>query len=172
MEQILIPTKRFVLLEGDKQKLLKEFQKRLSCKITLSGESEVTIEGEPYDEYNAKQVIQAFGRGFEPKECYKLLSEDYYFEQINMKESFRKRDQLQRMKARVIGEEGKAKTYIESVSGAKLSIFGSTVSLIGKIDEITVAKAALNVLINGGKHKTAYHVMENEKRKVMESDRW
>ncbi|MDE1851226.1 MAG: hypothetical protein KGH69_00870 [Candidatus Micrarchaeota archaeon] len=165
MEQILIPNKRVALL---KEKELKSLAKRLECKLSITEENKVSIEGEPYTEYNAKNVIQAFGRGFDLNTAFKLLNEDYFFEYINLRDSFRNREQLQRIKARIIGEEGKAKSYMESVSNASICVFGSTVSLIGTIDEINVAKAAIAVLINGGTHKTAYMVMEKEKQKLME----
>lgn len=165
MEQILIPEKRAAIL---KEKELKALAKRLECKLSVSEGNKVGIEGEPYAEYNAKNVIQAFGRGFDLSTAFKLLDEDYFFEYINLRDSFRNKEQLQRIKARIIGEEGKAKSHMESVSNASICVFGSTVSLIGTIDEISVAKAAIAVLINGGTHKTAYMVMEKEKQKLME----
>ncbi|MDE1860702.1 MAG: hypothetical protein KGH72_03200 [Candidatus Micrarchaeota archaeon] len=163
MEHLLIPYKRAAML---KDKALAALEKRLKCSIKVVNGNEVVIEGSPYDEYNAKNVIQAFGRGFEMDATYKLLSEEYFFEQINLKDVFHTKDQILRVKARIIGKEGKAKEYIESVSGVQLAIFGSTVSMIGKIDEIQVAKTALKVLIEGGMHKTAYRVMENERKKM------
>ena len=43
---------------------------------------------------------------------------------------------------------------------------GDTISLIGNIDEIRIAKAGINILLDGGKHSTAYAVMEKERRKL------
>jgi ribosomal RNA assembly protein len=163
MEHILIPEKRAGLL---KEKVLLDLSKKLRCKITLTNGNEVMIEGESYDEYNAKNVLQAFGRGFDLDSAYKLLIEDYFFEQINIKDVFHTKDQLERVKARIIGTEGKTKLYIESLSGVKLAIFGGTISMIGRIEEIQVAKTGIKVLIEGGMHKTAYRIMENEQKKI------
>ncbi len=162
MEQILIPEKRAELLD---KKMLKGLRDRLGCKIEVEG-NQVTIEGEPYDEFNAKNVISAFGRGFELDKAYRLLNEEYYFQQINLKDAFHSKEQIMRVKARIIGTEGKAKEYIESVSGADIAIFGSSVSIIGKIDDLKVAEAAIRILIGGGTHKTAYMVMEKERIKT------
>ncbi len=162
MEQILIPHKRAELLD---KKVLKTLSERLSCKLELE-ENQLSIEGEPYDEYNAKNVLTAFGRGFELDKAYKLLNEDYFFQMINLKDTFHSKEQIMRVKARLIGTDGKAKEYIESVSGAYISIFGSSVSIIGKIDEVRVADAALRILIGGGRHKTAYKIMEKERTKI------
>lgn len=168
MEHILIPHKRAVLLDSA---TLKQLEKRLSCKLTLE-DNDVTVEGDSYAEYNAKNVIQAFGRGFELNIAYKLLSENYFFENFNLKDVCKTREQMQRLKSRIIGTEGKSKTYIESVSGADIAIFGSTVSTIGTVNEISVANTAIRILINGGMHKTAYKVMEKEKRKLKEQGEW
>lgn len=161
MEHILIPHKRAELLD---KKLLDELRKRLGCRIELA-ENEIVIDGEPYNEYNAKNVITAFGRGFDLNKAYKLLSEDYFFQQINLKDAFRSKEQIMRVKARIIGTEGKAKEYIESVSGADIAVFGSSISIIGKIDDLKVAEAAIRILVGGGTHKTAYMVMEKERAK-------
>lgn len=162
MEQILIPHKRAELID---KKLLAELRNRLGCRLELE-ENQITIDGEPYAEYNAKNVLTAFGRGFGLDKAYKLLNEDYFFEQINLKDMFRSEDQIVRVKSRIIGTDGRAKEYIESVSGADIAIFGSSISLIGKIDEIKVADAAIRILIGGGTHKTAYRIMEKERTKL------
>lgn len=162
MEQILIPHKRAELID---KKMLKTLSDRLGCRIELE-ENVVSIEGEPYDEYNAKNVITAFGRGFELDKALKLLSDDYFFQQINLKDTFHSKEQIMRVKARIIGTEGKAKEYMESFSGAEIAVFGSSVCIIGKIDEVKVAESAIRILITGGKHKTAYMVMEKERRKL------
>ncbi len=164
MEHLLIPHKRSELVD---KKMLRKLTERLNCRIEMQ-DNEVVVEGAPYDEYNAKNVIQAFGRGFGIDKALKLLNDDYFFKQINLKDVFRNKDQIARIKARIIGSDGKTKNYIESVSGVDMAIFGSTVSAIGRIDELSAAEAAINVLIEGGRHKTAYRAMEMEKRKHKE----
>jgi len=164
VQQVLIPVKRAKLLSD--KKLLESIEKRLSCKIHVEEENQVVIEGEAYEEYNAKNIISAFGRGFDINQAYSLLSEEYFFTPINLKELFRNKDQLMRIKGRIIGENGKTKEYIESVSGAKMCIYESTVSLIGTIDQIKIANVAINILLEGGTHKKAYRVMEKARREL------
>ncbi|MGI0141164.1 MAG: KH domain-containing protein [Candidatus Micrarchaeales archaeon] len=163
MQQVLIPIKRVKLLD---KKTLESISKRLNCKIHIEDENQVVIEGDAYDEYNAKNIISAFGRGFDMNQAYTLLSEEYFFTPINLKEMFRNKDQLMRVKGRIIGENGKTKEYIEAVSGAKLCIYENTVSLIGTIEQIKVANVAINILLEGGTHKKAYRVMEKARRGI------
>jgi len=164
MEHILIPEKRAAVL----RRILPKASEALSCRIELSDGNEVVIDGEPYAEYNAKNVMQAFGRGFPMSTAYKLLDDGYFFKYINLKDVLRSEDQIRRIKARIIGREGRTKEYIQDVSGAAVSIYGNTVGLIGTNEEIDTAIGALQVLIEGGTHKKAYRIMESIRRKHRE----
>ncbi len=166
MEQILIPSKRAKLLKEDKS-LLKSLEDMLSCKLSLH-DNVITAEGEPINEYSAKEVITAFGRGFGINQVRKLLSDDYFFSSINLKEALGKENRIRRIKARIIGTKGRTKEYISDVSGASISVFGNTVSFIGTIDEIKIAEAGVRVLIEGGTHKRAYRVIEAMRRRMKE----
>ncbi len=161
MEQILIPQKRVAVLK----RMLDKVAKRLGCTIELSDSNEVTINGDGYAEYNARNVIQAFGRGFPMDDAYKLLDEQYFFKYINLKDILKNEDQITRIKARIIGTNGKTKEYIEAVSDAILSIYGNTIGMIGTTEQLAVATGALQVLVEGGTHKKAYRIMEGIKRK-------
>lgn len=166
MQQILIPEKRAELLDKE---TLESVSKRLKCTITLEDSNNVVIDGEAYDEYLARNVISAFGRGFELKQAYLLLTEEYYFNSISLKELFGTKDQISRVKARIIGTDGKTKEYIESVSGAKLCIYEGTVSMIGTIEQNKVANVAIQILLEGGTHKKAYRIMEKARRELRET---
>ena len=164
MQQILIPTKRADLLKD--KSLLATICKRLGCKIEIVDGNVLLIEGDAMNEYNARVVMQAFARGFEFETACKLLSEENFFESIDMKEFFKNEEQIKRIKARIIGSDGKTKNYVQSVSGADLVIYGDTVSLIGDVDEIKVARAAVDILLEGGTHSKAYAIMEKARRRL------
>jgi ribosomal RNA assembly protein len=161
MEHILIPQKRASAL----RRILPKVSKQLDCKIELLEGNEVTINGDGYAEYNARNVIQAFGRGFPINEALKLLDEQYFFKYINLKDILRNEDQIKRIKARIIGTNGKTKGYIEAVSEVVLSIYGNTVGMIGTTEQLETATGALQVLVEGGTHKKAYRIMEGIRRK-------
>ncbi len=165
MQQLLIPETRAKLLRD--KKFASSISKRLGCKIKLVGENTVEINGDGYAEYNAHSVLQAFGKGFGIESAYMLLSEEYFFKSIDIKDFFKSDDQARRVKARIIGREGKTKNYIEQVSGAQLIIYNNSVSLIGTIDELRIAETGINALINGDTHKKAYRLMENARKGIM-----
>ncbi len=159
-----IPTKRAELLA--EKPFLASVCKRLGCKINISNGNELAIEGDPLNEYEASLVIKAFARGFDFEVACKLLHEDMFFESRDLKAVFKKEAQITRIKARIIGREGKTKNYIQEVSGVDLVIYGDTVSLIGKVDDIKTALSAIDILIDGGTHNAAYTVMEKTRRRL------
>lgn len=165
MQQFLIPTKRAKLLED--RPLLDSVSERLACRIEVHNGNEVVLSGEAYEEYNAKNVLQAFGRGFDINKAYKLLSDDYFFESVDLKPMFKNDDRIRRMKSRIIGSNGRAKSYMQAVSGADIAVYGDTVSMIGTVDELRILRSALNVLLDGGTHKKAYAIMEKVKKRIM-----
>ncbi len=164
MQQLLIPKERTKLLLKD-PKALARLEEKLRCKVAINGENEVTIDGEAYDEYNARNVMTAFGRGFDTGIALKLLQDDMFFTSINLKDEFKNPKSIHRIKARLIGLDGKTKTYVEEVSGVSISIYGNTISFIGNVEDIKIANAAVDVLLEGGTHKKAYTIMEKMRRK-------
>ncbi len=164
MERVLIPEKRAEVL----RRIIVRVAKTLECRVELNEDNEVVIDGDSYAEYNAKNVIQAFGRGFSMNTAYKLLDEQHFFRYISLKDVLRNEDQIRRIKARIIGREGKTKEYVQDVSGASMAVYGNTVGLIGTNEQIDTAMGALRVLIDGGTHKKAYRIMEGIRRKHRE----
>ncbi|MEM3205014.1 MAG: hypothetical protein QW458_02080, partial [Candidatus Micrarchaeaceae archaeon] len=61
---------------------------------------------------------------------------------------------------------GKSKAYIESVSGTEISIYGSTISIIGTPDGINIAAKGIELLLEGAPHSKAYSVMEQMRKKL------
>ncbi len=162
MHLILIPENRAKLLKS--KDMLKEAAKRLGCELSLDG-NELTIQGDALEEYNARTVMQAFARGFDLNTSCLLLGDDCYFESVDMKGLLKKSERVKRIKARVIGREGKTKEYVQEVSGAHVCIYGDTVSFIGTLGQIKTARAAMDTLLEGGTHNKAYIMMQKEKKR-------
>ncbi len=164
MQIVKVPAERIKFL---KQRI-EDIEKAGSVKVTLSPEGEVSIEGEDAIlEWRAVDVVKAIGRGFSADAAIQLFSEDYVLKVINLKEMFDKPKQRERYKARVIGTKGKAKRIIENTSGADLAIYGSTVGILGKVDEVVLAEKAVRMLLRGASHGTTYLVLQKEKQRLM-----
>ncbi len=169
METVYIPAERLAALKGDKNGF-KTLERACGCKVVIDSEC-VSLSGDPYRVFVAKGVVFAFGRGFEINVALHLLNDDCYFTSIDLKQELGGEKHVARVKARIIGENGRAKRYIESVSAVKMSVYGDTVSFIGNMYEIREAETAVNTLIDGGTHKLAYLRMEAAHRKNKEASK-
>jgi len=166
MEQLKIPKERIPVLIGTEGSTKRKIQKLTNTKIMVNSyEGDVFIEGEAIDVFNCSNVIRAIARGFNPDVAIKLLNEEYALEIISIEEFARNKKDLVRIRSRLIGTEGKARDYIESVTNTNIIIYGKTVSIIGKIEDVLLAKQGLTNLLNGSKHGKVYAYLEKLKKK-------
>ncbi len=166
MLQVYIPAERAKALKRDKR-VLASMAKACRCRIEFAEDDAIEIESDDkdaYAEFNAKNVIYAYGRGFEPRIAETLVHDDKYFSAIDLG-AVGNSKRVGQIKARIIGESGKTKNYIESVSGARMAVHGDMISFIGTYSEIEEAEVAVKTLIEGGTHRVAYAKMEAAHRK-------
>lgn len=166
-EGLKIPKKRIAVLIGEKGKTKREIEKFTSTKLTInSEEGDVIIESqESLNVFNTKPIIQSIGRGFNPNISLKLIEEDNILEIIDIT-SFSKKSKkdLIRLKSRLIGTNGKARKMIEMLTHTEICVYGKTVSIIGKQDNVYLAKKAITNLLQGSKHGNVYGFIERTKK--------
>lgn len=168
MQQLYITKERLKSLRSD-PKLLKQAEKACKCKISVESDGTIEISAnDAFNEFNAKNVVFAYGRGFEMEVALKLVNPEYYFRIIDLGQIESKPERIKQLKARLIGIGGKAKRYMEEVSMAHISVYGDTISLIGDITQVAEAETAINTIIDGGTHRLAYIKMEAMHRKNKE----
>jgi len=156
---IKIPKKRENIFKKNK-KLKKEIEKLTDTKIKMN--EDISIEGGSFNIYQAKQVLKAFGRGFDVNDALSLLDDEYGLEVIDLTEYVKSKKRLKTLKGRIIGTDGKTKKNVERLTGAKISVFGKTVSIIGQWDKINTAREAVMMLIRGSMHQTMYRWLERQ----------
>jgi ribosomal RNA assembly protein len=165
MEQLKIPKDRIACLIGKKGTSRREIEKKTNTKLKInSEEGDVLIEGEAVDCYTCKKIIKAIARGFNPKLALLLLDDNHTFELLNIEEYTKKgKNNFMRVKARLIGTQGKAWKMIEKLTNTDLSIYGKTVGIIGLHDNVSLAKQAIINLLHGSKHANVYTYIEKQK---------
>jgi ribosomal RNA assembly protein len=166
-----IPKERVAVLIGVDGKIKKEIEEKTKTKINVDSESgEVFINGKDgLNIFDAKEVVQAIGRGFNPKIAMNLLKGDYVFEIINIKDYANSQKAMLRLKGRVIGEEGKSRRIIEELTEASISVYGKTVAIIGEPESCANAKQAIVSLLEGAPHPSVYRWLE-KKRKIKKQE--
>jgi len=159
LDFVRIPKERMKILREDK-KLIEQLENLSDSKVELN--EEVSIESEdPLKRLRIKEVIKAFGRGFDFDDALNLLDEDFYLEIIDIKEfTGKSRVRTITLKGRIIGTGGKTKKLIEKISDVKISIYGKTIAIIGRYDNIKIAKKSIEMLLLGRMHSTVYRFLE------------
>ena len=83
----------------------------------------------------ALDIIKAIARGFNPQKAYKLWSPNVYLETIDLTEFLGPSSKsLERVRARIIGREGKVRNYMARLTSTDIVIYGKTVSILGEAD--------------------------------------
>lgn len=143
------------------------------CKVALSVDSktgEVVVraagdlsETEPF---KAVQVVTAIGKGFSPERAFRLFEDDVVLDIIDLREyAGKSRNALVRIKGRIIGLGGKARRVIEELTETFISVYGHTVAIIGKVEDVVKAREAVEMLATGSPHPLVYKKLQRERRK-------
>lgn len=141
----------------------KRLEAKLNVKITNKG-TEIFIEGEPEEEYIAEKVVMALNYGFEFKEAMLIKDEDFVLEVLLIKD-FTKRKDLSRVRARIIGKQGKTKETLSQLTKCFFQIKDNEVAILGDAEYIYNAQEAVKLIIKGSKHANVYKYLERHQVK-------
>ncbi len=160
----------FVAIPEERMQILRENQIAYNRKlgdffdVKFSANEEVAIEGEDsLIVMRTKEIIRAFGRGFDFDDALNLVDEDYILEVITVSDFGRSRNRQIVLKGRIIGTGKKSKNIIEKCSGAKIAVYGKTVSVLGKWENVRLAREAIEMLLRGAKHTTVFRFLKERK---------
>ncbi|MBW3010811.1 KH domain-containing protein [Candidatus Woesearchaeota archaeon] len=170
--ELKIPKERIAILIGKDGEIKKELEDFTNTKIDVdSKDGDVFIKGnDGLNIFDAKEVITAIGRGFNPKIAFLLLKGDYVFEIINIKDFSTSQTGSARLKGRIIGTEGKTRKLIEEVTESYISVYGKTISIIGQPESANLAKQAVMNLLRGAQHNTVYRWLERKRRALKQRE--
>ena len=153
IQELNIPEERKAVVIGKNGNVKEDIEKRSHTSITVS--DGIVIEGDdPLMVMKVSRVVRAIGRGFSPDKALLLLNEDYELKVINLRGETE--NTIKRLMARVIGRSGSTRKILEKRTNCLISVYGKTVSLIGKDEEIPIAERAVNDLLGGRSHGYVY----------------
>ena len=167
-ESIKIPKERIAVLIGSKcvtRNKIENLTKTVLEIDSKSGEVDVEAKEEELNFYNALNIIKAIGRGFAPEKAFLLLDSEYFLDVIDLTQEIGKSaKQMEIKKGRIIGKRGKARESIERSTNTFISVYGKTVSIIGKPEEVENARKAIEMLLEGAKHSSVLGFLERKQR--------
>ena len=167
---VRIPEDRVGVLIGPGGRTCRDIAQRTATDLHIdSEEGEVRVSGpdsDPARVMQARDIVLAIGRGFSPERAKRLLRDNTYLGILDIKFTTGKKEKaaLRRIRSRVIGTRGEARSRIEQLSGCSVSVYGGTVALIGQEDQLERATRAVELLLRGSEHSTVFHMLARLRR--------
>ena len=172
-----IPQDRIAVLIGRKGTTRRALEKATNSTLHIDSNSgDVSVvwddEFDPILRMKLPDVIRAIGRGMNPDRALQLLKDDHHLRLYDMREYVGKNpNQQRRIRSRLIGRNGRIRELIEEHSGSEVTIYGSTVVIIGDEDALPLAGQAVERLLQGAEHSSVLKHLEAERRKRRMSSR-
>jgi ribosomal RNA assembly protein len=172
-----IPRDRVGVLIGPKGKAKKRIEDFFGVVLTVdsdSGSVEVALNPDTKDVsviFTVQNIVKAIGRGFSPQRVEILAKEDFDLNIIDLSDYVGdSKNALARVRGRIIGKNGRSRAILEELTETRISVYGDTVSIIGNVENLGVAREAVMKLVKGAFHKTVWNFLYAYRRK-MKKDR-
>ncbi|MCX6802140.1 MAG: KH domain-containing protein [Candidatus Diapherotrites archaeon] len=161
-----VPAGRIAVLIGPRGKTKARIERETKTKIEIDSRSgEISVDGKDGEKQHvAENIVKAIGRGFAPQKAMQLLHEDTTMSVIKLRDLLGKSEKaIKQKKARIIGSGGQVRNRIEKDTNCSVSIFGNTVAVIGRFDEIENAEYVINSILEGANISTAFEMLKEKK---------
>ncbi len=170
---VKVPLDRLGAVIGKKGEVKRELAERLGVRITVDTENSVVIvEPEiagvpPVNLMKAAEIVKAIAYGFPPEKAMRLMEDDQILVIVDLKQIVGDApNHLRRVKARIIGEKGRARKTIEEMTGTYIVVGEYHVAIIGDYERAMAAKKAVEMLAEGRMHSTVYRHLDMVLREI------
>ncbi|WIV65782.1 KH domain-containing protein [Natrialbaceae archaeon AArc-T1-2] len=164
MQHVKIPQDRIGALIGEGGETMREIEARAEVRLDIDSENgSVAIEtvGDPVRGLKGPEIVRAIGRGFAPGDAMDLLEDDMMmFDVVDIDAAARNKNDLQRQKGRLIGEDGRTRELMEELTGASVVIYGTTLGVIGTPQQVEAVRSAAEMILDGAPHGAVYAFLE------------
>ncbi len=172
-DYLRVPQNRIGALIGKKGDVKRSIEKATETYLDINSEEGIVYISpkenmeNPLGVWNANHIVKAITRGFNPEVALKLVDDDVYLDIIKLTLFVGKsKKALTRYKSRIIGKDGKTREIIMDMAEVDMAIYGKTVSLIGGLKNIQIAKEAVEMILNGSRHKSVYGFLEHKQQEL------
>ena len=174
MHHVTVPDDRIGVLIGEGGETMREIEERAEVRLDVDSETgSVRIEsvGDPIRGLAGPDVVEAIGRGFAPADAMRLLEDDMQlFDVVDIEAATRNKNDLRRQKGRLIGEDGRTRELMEELSGADVVIYGTTLGMIGKPEQVDAVRSAAEMILDGAPHGAVYSFLERRHNEMQSND--
>ena len=170
MQHVQVPDDRIGVLIGAGGETMREIEERAEVRLDIDSESgkvEIETVGDPVTGLKGPDIVKAIGRGFAPEEALRLLEDDMMvFDIVDIGAAARNPNDLRRQKGRLIGEDGRTRELMEELTGASVTIYGSTLAAIGGPRQVEAVRDAAEMLLDGAPHGAVYSFLEERRQEL------
>ena len=167
MQHVKIPDDRIGVLIGAGGETMREIERQAEVRLDIDSETgNVRVEkvGDPITGLKGPDIVKAIGRGFAPEDALCLLDDQMMmFDVVDIDAAARNKNDLRRMKGRLIGEDGRTRELMEELTGASVTIYGSTLSTIGGPQQVDTVREAAEMILDGAPHGAVYSFLERKR---------
>lgn len=158
---------RLGALIGEGGRVVKDLEARLGIRVTVNTvDSSVVVEpASPYTPainiLKGQEIIKAIEYCFSYERASRLYDDDSVLVVMDLKDYVGPNEShLQRIRGRIIGEEGRAKRVLEEMTGTYISVCRDYVAIIGEYSRVELARQAIEMLAQGRQHSTVYKFLD------------
>jgi len=170
MQHVKVPDDRIGVLIGAGGETMREIERRAEVRLDIDSETgNVRIEkvGDPVKGLKGPDIVKAIGRGFAPEDALRLLDEEMMmFDVVDIDAAARNKRDLRRHKGRLIGEDGRTRELMQELTGASVTIYGSTLGIIGGPQQVDAVREAAEMLLEGAPHGAVYSFLERKRNEL------
>jgi len=136
-----------------------------------TGTVSIASADDPLQALRVMDLVRAIGRGFSPERALPILDDEMLMlDVLDLSKMVGTKNDMARIKGRVIGKDGKSREIMERLSGARLSVYGKTVALLGYPEQIKIARTAVEMLLDGAPHGNVYSFLEKKHQELAKEE--
>lgn len=170
---IKIPADRIGVLVGPTGSVKSTLEEKTGSEMVIdsdTGAVEIMAGEDPIMAMRLAEVVRAIGRGFSPERAYPLLEDEMLMlDVIDLSRVCNTKTDMARIKGRIIGKDGRTREITEKLTGVGISVYGKTVAMIGGPEQIRIARAAIEMLLDGAPHGAVYGFLEKKNQELVSS---
>lgn len=144
---IKIPEERIGVLVGPGGSIKHLIEEKTKTTLEIDSETgtvSIASAEDPLQGLRVMDLVKAIGRGFSPERALAILDDEMLMlDVLDISKMASTKSDMERIKGRIIGKDGRSREIMERLSGTKVSVYGKTVSVLGYPEQIRVARTAI-----------------------------
>jgi ribosomal RNA assembly protein len=171
---IKIPEERVGVLVGPGGSMKRFIEEKTKTTLEIDSETgavSIASAVDPLQGLRVLDLVKAIGRGFSPERALSILDDDMLMlDVMDLSKMAGTKSDMERIKGRIIGKDGRSREIMERLSGAKVSVYGKTVAILGYPEQMRVARTAIEMLLDGAPHGNVYSFLEKKHQELAKEE--